>query len=139
MPVEFGFFRSVSDSGFVWQGEIRPIIDKNFGNWYFALNPNIDFAVTGDDKQPGIAPQFKSMYTIREKVGVGFEYYASLGTFSKVLPGNQQEHIIGPAFDIFLHDDWKINLAFLNGLTPNTTQSVFKLHLGYRLLKRNAK
>lgn len=35
ISVEFGFFRSHSDSTYLWQGEIRPILDKTFDNWYF--------------------------------------------------------------------------------------------------------
>src|ERR1041384_5856986 len=34
LSVEFGFIRANKDSDFVWDGEIRPIIDKSFGNWY---------------------------------------------------------------------------------------------------------
>ena len=52
---------------FVWQGEIRPIIDKIIDNWYFAFNPNIDFVLTGDNKGVGIAPQFKTAYNDKRK------------------------------------------------------------------------
>ena len=50
LSIEFGFFRNHSDSDFVWQGEIRPIADKSFGNWYFSFNPNMDFVVSGNNK-----------------------------------------------------------------------------------------
>jgi hypothetical protein len=139
LSVEFGFFRPHSDSSFTWQGEIRPIIDKEFNNWYFALNPNMDFTVSGDDKQLGLAPQFKAMYTIREKAGLGFEYYTSLGAINKILPGSQQQHSLGPALDLFLHPDWKFCAAYFSGLTAGSNQSVFKLHIGYRFAKKNRK
>jgi hypothetical protein len=139
LSVEFGFFRPVTDSAFVWQGEIGPIIDKEFNRWYFAFNPNMDFTVSGNDKQFGLAPQFKTMYTIREKVGIGFEYYASLGAINNILPGSQQEHLLGPALDLFLHPDWKICAAHYSGLTPGSLQSVVKLHLGYSFAKRKTK
>src|SRR6266540_2689589 len=32
LSAEFGFFRFVDTADFIWQGEIRPIIDKTFGN-----------------------------------------------------------------------------------------------------------
>lgn len=83
LSMEFGFFRPDTDSSFLWQGEIRPIFDKIAGNWYFSFNPNIDFVLSGDDKQVGIAPQFKSVYTIKKVFGIGIEYYGSLGTFKK--------------------------------------------------------
>lgn len=36
---EFGFFRPDDTTSFIWQGELRPIIDKTIGNWYFAFTP----------------------------------------------------------------------------------------------------
>ena len=139
LSIEFGFFRPHSDSDFVWQGEIRPIIDKTFGNWYFSFNPNMDFAVSGDDKQIGLAPQLKSVYTIKEKVGVGMEYYTLLGSFKKILPGKQQEHLLGPVIDFYFHPDIEFNFGYFFGLTPGSDQSVFKLLLGRRFAGKKAK
>ena len=136
LSVEFGFFRSHSDSDFVWQGEIRPIADKTFGNWYFSFNPNMDFVVSGDNKQFGLAPQLKTVYTVKEKVGIGFEYYTSLGTFKKILPAKQQEHLLGPVIDLYFHPDLEFNFGFFFGLTPASNQSVFKLLLGRRFSRK---
>ena len=68
LSVELGFFRPDKESEFIWQGEIRPIFDKTINNWYFSFNPNIEFALTGDDKNVGMAPQFKAMFAI-QKIG----------------------------------------------------------------------
>jgi hypothetical protein len=46
------------------QGEIRPEIDKTINNWFFSYNPDIDFVISGDEKGIGIAPQFKTVYTM---------------------------------------------------------------------------
>lgn len=54
LSVEFGFFRPDDSTKFFWQGEIRPIIDKTIGNWYFSFNPNMDFVLSGNDKGVGI-------------------------------------------------------------------------------------
>src|SRR6266496_1221831 len=61
LSVEFGFFKLDDTTKSVWQGEIRPIIDKTFGNWYFAFNPNISYVVTGNDKGANITPQLKTV------------------------------------------------------------------------------
>ena len=135
LSMEFGFFRPYKDSAFNWQGELRPIIDKTVGNWYFALNPNIDFVLTGDDKGAGIAPQFKSVYTIQKVFGIGMEYYGSLGTFNKILPGNMQEHLLGPMIDLYIHPKFEFNAGMLFGLTDNSNQRIFKLLLGKRIGK----
>lgn len=135
LSLEFGFFRPDDTSKFVWQGEIRPIIDKIINNWYFAFNPNIDFALTGANKGIGIAPQFKTVYTIKEKFGIGFEYYGGLGSFKKILPTYLQEHLIGPMIDLYVRPMWEVNGGFLFGLTQNSNQRVLKILLGRRIGK----
>ena len=135
LSLEFGFFRPNDSTDFYWQGELRPILDKTIGNWYFAFNPNIDFVLTGDDRGVGIAPQFKTVYTIKQKWGLGFEYYGGLGSFKKILPGYLQEHLLGPMIDLYVHPKWELNGGFLFGLTENSNQRVFKLLLGRRVGK----
>ncbi|MBL0270478.1 MAG: hypothetical protein KAX45_07405 [Chitinophagaceae bacterium] len=131
LSLEFGFFRPDDTTGFFWQGELRPILDKTVGNWYFAFNPNIDFVVNGAEKGVGISPQIKTVYTIK-KVGIGFEYYSGLGTFKQILPFQQQEHLLGPMIDLYVDPKWEVNGGFLFGLTRNSNQRVFKLLLGRR-------
>ena len=135
LSAEFGFFRPHADSAFIWQGELRPIIDKTAGNWYFAFNPNIEFEVSGDEKGFALTPQFKSVYTIKKTVGIGVEYYSLLGTFKKILPGNFQEHLLGPMIDLYLDPNWEVNGGFLFGLSENSNQRIIKLLLGRRIGK----
>ena len=132
LSLEFGFFRPHTDSSFIWQGEVRPIIDKSFGNWYFSINPNIDFVVSGDEKGAGLSPQFKTVYTAGKIWGLGLEYYAGLGNFSNMLPLKEQEHLLGPMLDLYVHPDWEIQTGLLFGLTDNSNQRVLKLLLGRR-------
>jgi hypothetical protein len=139
LSMEVGFFRPDDTTKFVWQGELRPIMDKTINNWYFAFNPNLEFVLTGDNKGVGIAPQFKTVYTIKEKLGIGIEYYGSLGSFKKILPGYLQEHLIGPMIDLYLHPMWEINGGFLFGLSENSNQRIFKLLLGRRTGNKNQK
>jgi hypothetical protein len=101
LSMEFGFFRPHKDSAFQWQGEMRPILDKTWGNFYLAFNPNIDFVFTGEEKGAGLAPQVKSVYTLAKVYGLGVEYYGSLGSFRRLLPYAQQEHLLGPARPVF--------------------------------------
>ena len=135
LSMEFGFFRPDDTTKFQWQGEVRPIIDKTIKNWYFAFNPNIDFVVSGDNKGAGIAPQFKTVYAIKQKTGIGFEYYGGLGEFRDILPLKMQEHLLGPIIDLYIHPMWEIQGGFLFGLTENSNQRIFKLLLGRRIGK----
>ncbi|HEU4904478.1 MAG TPA: hypothetical protein VFT06_16850 [Flavisolibacter sp.] len=135
LSAEFGFFRPHKDSDFQWQGEVRPIVDKTWGNVYLSFNPNIEFVLTGPEKGAGLAPQVKSVYTLNKIYGVGFEYYGALGSFRRILPYRQQEHLLGPAVDLYLHPMWEVNAGFLFGLTDNSNQRIFKLLLGRRIGK----
>jgi hypothetical protein len=139
LSMEFGFFRPDDTTKFQWQGEVRPIIDKTVNNWYFAFNPNIDFVVSGDNKGAGIAPQFKTVYTIKQKTGIGIEYYGGLGSFDDILPVKMQEHLLGPIVDLYIHPMWEIQGGFLFGLTKNSNQRIFKLLLGRRVKPKDQK
>jgi len=133
LSMEFGFFRTDASQDFFWQGEIRPILDKSFGSLYLSLNPNIDFVLSGADKHWGLTPQFKAVYTIQNKIGLGFEYYGSLGSFDDILPVNEQEHLLGPMIDLYLDPNWEFNAGFLFGLTPSSNQQIVKLLVGRRI------
>ncbi len=133
LSLEFGFFRPHDSVKFEWQGEVRPIIDKSFGDFYLSINPNIDFVLSGPEKGIGLSPQLKFMYTMQEKLGFGIEYYGGLGEFEKILPLDMQEHLVGPVIDLFIHPKLEIQTGFLFGLTNNSNQRVFKLLLGRRV------
>ncbi|WP_121353613.1 hypothetical protein [Flavisolibacter nicotianae] len=135
LSCEIGFSRPHKDSAFLWGGELRPIVDKTWGNFYLSFNPNIEFALTGSEKGAGLTPQVKSVYTLGKKYGLGIEYYGALGSFRRLLPYGMQEHLLGPAVDLYLHPDWEINAGFLFGLTDNSNQRIFKLLLGRRIGK----
>ena len=133
LSFEIGFFRPHKDSAFQWQGEIRPILDKSWGDFYLSFNPNIEFVLTGEEKGAGLTPQLKSVYTLNNRYGLGFEYYSDLGSFQHMLPFARQEHLLGPALDLYIHPKWEINTAFLFGLTDHSNQRIFKLLLGRRV------
>jgi hypothetical protein len=133
LSVEFGIFRPSVDEDFFWEGEIRPIIDRSFGNLYLSLNPNIDFVLNGVYKHWGLSPQFKAVYTIRQKVGFGFEYYSSFGDFNAIKPFNEQEHVLGPAIDLYTNPKWEFNAGFLFGLTSPSNQQILKVVIGRRI------
>jgi len=135
LSAEFGFFRPSSNQPFYWEGEIRPVIDKTIQRWYFSINPNMDFVLNGDNKHFGFGPQIKTVYTIQQKIGVGFEYYTSIGNFQKINPINEEEHLLGPMIDLYLNPRWEFNAGFLFGLTPKSNQQILKILIGRRVGK----
>ena len=135
VSLELGYIRADINSPYVMDGELRPIIDKTWGKFYCSLNPNVAFNLTGDDKFFGIGPQFKTVYTVQNKFGIGLEYYSSLGTFSKLSPIKEQEHLLGPMFDLYSSPQWELQTGLLFGLTPGSNHQIFKLILGRRFGK----
>ena len=108
LSAEFGRFRDNVLIPFYWQGEIRPIVDKTFGAVYASFNPNIEFVVSGPGKEWGFTPQFKTYYNLKQKVGLGIEYYSGFGSFSNFLPLKEQEHLLGPMFDLLAYPEWEL-------------------------------
>jgi hypothetical protein len=133
LSMEFGIFRPDASMDFFWEGEIRPIMDKAVNNFYFSFNPNIGFALNGPEKHWRLSPQFKTVYTIKQKYGLGFEYYGSLGNFNALGPLNEQEHLLGPMIDLYIDPKWEFNAGFLFGLTNTSNQQILKLVLGRRI------
>ena len=133
LSMEFGVFRPDAHTDFFWEGEIRPIVDKTIGNIYLSLNPNIGFALNGPEKHWGLSPQFKGVYTIKTRVGVGLEYYGNMGNFNSIGPVSAQEQLLGPMIDLYVDPKWEFNAGFLWGLTRSSNQQIIKLLLGRRI------
>ncbi len=119
-----------------WTLEIRPIIDKEYQNFYVAFNPAVDYSIRGlnHDAGPQFSPAIKMSYKFGNKVKaeVGFEYYGSLGAFKKIDPLALQQHQLGPVVDIDISPLWEINVGYMFGLTPATDKGIIKLILGRR-------
>jgi hypothetical protein len=119
-----------------WTLEIRPIIDKEYKNFYVSFNPVVDYSIQGlnHDAGPQFSPAVKMSYKFLKKtqVELGFEYYGGIGAFKKPDPLPQQQHQIGPVVDIDISPVWEINVGYMFGLTPATDKGIVKLILGRR-------
>jgi hypothetical protein len=135
LSMEIGYIKPDGQNNFIMDGELRPIIDKTIGKIYLGFNPNIGFAFTGADKHAEIEPQFKTYYNFHNKFGIGIEYYSSLGTFNQIENIHNQEHILGPMFNLLASSNWELETGFLFGLTPNSNHQIFKLLIGRRFGK----
>ncbi len=117
-----------------WTWELRPIIDKQWGRWYFALNPALELSLEGENAGQGfaLAPSGKVSFDLTRWLSLGVEYYASLGPVRHLDPWDQQEQQIFPALDFNVSPDWEINLGVGFGLTHSTDDLVGKLIHGRR-------
>jgi hypothetical protein len=130
---EIGYQRRPYSSA-LWDWEIRPIIDKQLGHWYFSFNPAFDRALQGPDIKQGFvfSPDLKVSYDFTKVITGGFEYYGSLGPVTNFQPIQLQEHQIFPALDLNLSPKWEFNAGVGVGVTQGTDHLIVKMIIGYR-------
>ena len=133
LSTEFGFQRR-SFSEDTWNWELRPIIDKQWGHWYLALNPSFEKSIHGLNSASGFdfAPSAKISFDITRLVAVGVEYYSALGPVGRFDNWENQQHQIFPTLDLNFSPDWEFNLGIGIGLTRSTDDLMVKLILGRR-------
>lgn len=124
-----------------WTLEIRPIIDKKAGKWYFSLNPAMDYSFKGYTHNQGLvfSPDFKFCYAFIPLIQAGLEYYNSLGPFSQFYNLNQQPHQLALAIDFNFSPVWELNVGYVKGLTNYVERDIFKIILGRRIGKEKQK
>lgn len=133
LSTEIGFQqRSYSEDTWTW--EIRPIIDKQIGRWYFAVNPALEKSIHGENSNSGFdfMPGAKISYDVTKVVAAGVEYYGGLGPIGNFSHTSDQQHQIFPVIDLIVSPDWEINFGVGFGLTKATDGVIAKLILGYR-------
>ena len=118
-----------------WTWEIRPIVDKQMGRWYWSLNPALEKAVVGENAGRGweFSPNAALTYDFTRAVTGGLEYYASLGPLTGFDPVAEQEHQLFAALDLNVSPKWEINLGVGRGMTTSTDRWLVKTIFGYRL------
>jgi hypothetical protein len=117
-----------------WSFELRPIADKHWRRWYVALNPAFEKSLHGTHSHEGFefAPSAKIRYDLTEMIGLGTEYYSSLGEVSNLDGWSDQEHQIVPALDLDFSPDWEFNFGVGIGLTRSTDDLLVKWIIGRR-------
>jgi hypothetical protein len=133
LSTEIGYQRS-SFSEDTWTWELRPIVDKQWGAWYVAINPAFEKSLEGENSSQGFAfaPSAKVSFDLSKTVAVGVEYYASVGPVTHWDTWNEQQQQIFPALDLNVSPDWEINFGVGFGLTRSTDDLIVKLILGRR-------
>lgn len=133
LSMEIGY-QQPSFSEDTWTWEIRPIIDKQIGPLYLAVNPAFEKSLHGANSSKGFdfAPSAKASFDLSKLIAVGVEYYCSLGPVSHLDTWNDQTHQIFPVVDLNFSPDWEFNFGVGFGLTHSTDNLLVKLILGYR-------
>lgn len=133
LSTEIGYQRAVYSPD-TWTWEIRPIIDKTAGRWYFAVNPALERTLHGPDVNLGLgfSPAAKISYDFTRVVSGGFEYYADYGRLGAFYSLHNQQQQIFAVTDLNVSPKWEINIGVGVGPTSATDHLIVKGILGRR-------
>jgi len=133
LSTEIGYQRS-QYSADTWTWEIRPIVDKTIGRWYFAFNPALERTLHGPDVSQGLgfAPSLKVGYDFSRMISGGLEYYADDGPLRHLSPARQQQQQLFFVADLNVSPLWEINVGVGFGGTAATDHLIFKAIIGRR-------
>jgi hypothetical protein len=129
---EFGWART-KYSADDWTYELRPIIDKEMGRFYWSINPVLGKSLHGPAAAEPFefTPQGMATVDVSEKVNLGLEYYGAMGTTQALAPSAAQSHQLFYALNYDFGPDWEFNIAYGAGLR-NADKSMVKVIVGRR-------
>jgi len=133
LSMEFGYVRPSFQKD-TWTWEIRPIIDKQIGRWYFAVNPAFERSFHGPSVSEGVgfAPAAKVSYDFNRYISGGLEYYADYGSLRDIYTFHNQQQQFFPAIDLNVSPQWEINFGVGVGVTAATDHWIIKGIVGRR-------
>ncbi|AXC12946.1 hypothetical protein ACPOL_3665 [Acidisarcina polymorpha] len=131
LSTEVGYQRAIYSPD-TWTWEIRPIIDKSLGRWYFAVNPALERTWHGPDVAQGVgfSPAVKVGYDFTKLVSGGIEYYADYGRLGNFYSLHNQQQQIFVVTDLNVSPKWEINIGAGIGPTAATDRWIIKAILG---------
>jgi hypothetical protein len=131
LSTEVGYQRT-QYSPDTWTWELRPIVDKTIGRWYFAVNPALERTWHGPDTASGVgfAPAAKVGYDFTKAISGGVEYYADYGRITAVSALHDQQQQVFLVSDLNVSPKWEINVGVGIGATAGTDHWIVKGILG---------
>jgi hypothetical protein len=119
----------------IWSIEIRPIFDKQWGNFYASFNPTFGIALKSqyNNSVPAFEPNLKLSYAVSKNAAFGIEYYGDMGPVNQFDTGSQQNHALFLVYDLLNNPRWELNIGAGFGLTPATDPFVLKVILGRKV------
>lgn len=134
LSAEFGYQRAAFSAD-TWTLELRPIVDRQFGPWYAALNPTLGRSFRGPGTASGLefAPSATVGLDVSSRVNLALEYYSVLGSLRKLDPAADQQRQLFGVVNLNVGPDWEINAGYGQALTAGGDRKLIKLILGRRL------
>lgn len=131
LSTEIGYQRAFFSPD-TWTWELRPIVDKTVGRWYFAVNPALErtWHGPGVDRGADFAPAAKVSYDFTRQIAGGLEYYADFGNITQIASLHDQQQQFFPSIDLNVSPQWEINFGVGIGPTAATDHWIVKGILG---------
>ena len=136
---ELGLLPERFDKG-RWAIEMRPIVAWESDRFLFAVNPNVDITLTQPELSlgPTFQPAAMALYQWKDRVSLGFEYYANFGPFTEPLPLAKQEHYLYEVVNLLTVEHMELNVGFGHGFTDASNAFVGKVIVGYTWGEKDA-
>ncbi len=117
-----------------WTLELRPIVDKQLGPWYVAVNPTFGRSLRGAGVKEGFvfSPNVAVGRDVSKAVNLGLEYYGTTGPLGRPYAHNVQQHQLFAVTNLNVSPDWEVNFGVGQGFTSVTDHRIVKLILGRR-------
>lgn len=133
LSMEIGYNRAFFSPD-TWTWEIRPIVDKEKGRLYWAINPAFERSWHGPGVADGLdfAPNVKVSWDFTKAVAGGIEYYGAYGDLRHIASLHDQQQMFFPAVDLNVSPDWELNFGVGVGPTAATDHWIVKCIVGRR-------
>ncbi len=137
LSTEFGPTDSRFDEN-AWSIELRPIVDQERGNFYWAFNPNVEWALKGPAAGRGIDgmtfnPNVKLAWKVDQRCAIGAEYYGTTGSLTRMARSSEQDHLLYPTMDVFLSPDYELNVGYGIAVAGTGDHNILKVIFGRRV------
>ena len=111
--------------------ELRPIIQKDFGDFSIMLNPKFEKVLDGPDKHKGFEFGYAAgtYYRWKRFLSPGLEFYGGIGNVMDTEPTTEQQHYIFPVIKGELSHGIEYNTGVGFGLTRGSDSVIVKFNL----------
>jgi hypothetical protein len=137
LPIDIGAYaeleypRTAASEEKEVEGELRLILEKDFGRWTFDFNPIFERALKGPDRAQGWELQYAMslIYRPSERWQPRLDLFGDFGPIRNFEPRDEQKHLISPAVDFRLARRLYATFGVGFGLTDATEQRLLRARI----------
>jgi len=137
MPVDLGWYaelewhRTPEFDDQQLELELKPILEKDFDQFAFILNPKVEKTLVGPDHNKGFEFGYANKISWRYSryFSPGLEFYGGIGLIDDSDPLSQQQHYIFPVVDVQLPGGINVNFGAGFGMTSGSDRVITKFNI----------